>query len=76
MRRIGATWAYAIHTTDLLAKNSTKDREINEMSLKDLLVVVTKDTDFFYSTFASRTALETFARKDGQYVPEKPLFTI
>lgn len=39
----------AVHTLDLPAKNITKDRVINQISLAEQRVVVSKDTDFFYS---------------------------
>ncbi len=35
-----------IHTLDLPAANRTTDAEINELSARDLRVVITKDTDF------------------------------
>ena len=39
----------ATHTLDLPAKNTTKDRVINQLSFDEQRVVVSKDTDFFYS---------------------------
>ena len=39
----------ALHTLDLPAKNATKDSVINQTSLAEQRVVVSKDTDFFYS---------------------------
>lgn len=39
----------ALHTGSLPAKNKTRDGEINELSLRDERVVITKDTDFFYT---------------------------
>ena len=39
----------AVHTLDLAAKNETKDQIINQVSLDDQRVVISKDTDFFYS---------------------------
>ena len=39
----------ATHTLDLPAKNATKDRVINQLSFDEQRVVVSKDTDFFYS---------------------------
>ena len=35
-----------IHTLDLPDANRTTDAEINELSARDLRVVITKDTDF------------------------------
>jgi predicted nuclease of predicted toxin-antitoxin system len=39
----------AIHTSQLSAGNATTDEVINELSLRDQRVVVTKDTDFYHS---------------------------
>jgi len=39
----------AVHTSDLPAKNATKDWAINQISLDDQRVVISKDMDFFYS---------------------------
>jgi predicted nuclease of predicted toxin-antitoxin system len=39
----------ALHTTDLSHGNATSDDEINRISVSDQRIVVTKDTDFFYS---------------------------
>ena len=39
----------ATHTLDLPAGNTTKDRAINQLSFDEQRVVVSKDTDFFYS---------------------------
>jgi predicted nuclease of predicted toxin-antitoxin system len=39
----------AVHTFDLPAKNATADRVINQLSLDEQRVVISKDTDFFYS---------------------------
>ena len=38
-----------LHTLDLPAGNATKDRDINQLSADDQRIVVSKDTDFFYS---------------------------
>ena len=52
-RRLCAVFAThghdATHTLDLPSGNSTGDREINQLSLDGQSVVVSKDTDFFYS---------------------------
>lgn len=37
----------AIHTLDLPLKNATDDLDINELSLKEKRIVITKDSDFF-----------------------------
>ena len=39
----------ALHTLDLPEGNATKDTEINQLSLEELRVVVTKDADFTQS---------------------------
>ncbi len=39
----------ALHTRDLAEGNATRDRRINERSLDERRVVITKDADFFYS---------------------------
>jgi predicted nuclease of predicted toxin-antitoxin system len=39
----------AVHTLDLPAQNTTKDRGINQISLADQRVVISNDTDFSYS---------------------------
>ena len=39
----------ALHTPGLPAQNRTPDRVINELSVTDQRVVITKDTDFHYS---------------------------
>ena len=39
----------AIHTLDLPDRNSSRDSLLNEVSVVEERVVVTKDTDFYYS---------------------------
>jgi predicted nuclease of predicted toxin-antitoxin system len=39
----------ARHTRDLTAQNRTPDEVLNELSLKELRVAVTKDSDFYHS---------------------------
>ncbi len=39
----------AVHTLDLPARNATPDGVINQISVDEQRVVVSKDTDFFYS---------------------------
>ena len=39
----------ALHTADLPAGNATKDGAINRISFDEQRVVISKDTDFFYS---------------------------
>ncbi len=44
----------ALHTSQLAAQNRTTDRAINELSLREQRVVVTKDSDFFHSHLLRR----------------------
>lgn len=44
----------AIHTLDLPNGNRTTDRSINELSVKDQYIVVTKDSDFVESFLLRR----------------------
>jgi predicted nuclease of predicted toxin-antitoxin system len=39
----------AVHTSQLPAQNRTTDRVINEFSAREQRVVISKDTDFYYS---------------------------
>ena len=39
----------AIHTRQLPAQNRTPDQVINDLSVRDQRVVISKDTDFYYS---------------------------
>jgi len=39
----------AFHTSQLPAQNKTSDQVINELSVTDTRVVISKDTDFYYS---------------------------
>jgi predicted nuclease of predicted toxin-antitoxin system len=39
----------ANHTLDLPAKNATKDTILNQISVEEQRVVISKDSDFFYS---------------------------
>jgi predicted nuclease of predicted toxin-antitoxin system len=39
----------AIHTLDLPDRNASRDGLLNEVSATEMRVVVTKDTDFYYS---------------------------
>jgi len=39
----------AVHTLDLPTGNATSDEAINQVSLDDRRVVISKDTDFFFS---------------------------
>jgi len=39
----------AVHTRELPTQNRTTDQVINDLSLKQQRVVISKDTDFYYS---------------------------
>jgi predicted nuclease of predicted toxin-antitoxin system len=39
----------AIHTLDMPDQNASRDGLLNEVSMAEMRVVVTKDTDFYYS---------------------------
>lgn len=39
----------SVHTLDLAARNTTKDRVINQVSFDERRIVISKDADFFYS---------------------------
>ena len=39
----------AIHTLDLPEQNASRDGVLNEIPMAEMHVVVTKDTDFYYS---------------------------
>jgi predicted nuclease of predicted toxin-antitoxin system len=39
----------AVHTSQLTAQNRTPDEAVNELSLKEQRVVITKDSDFYHS---------------------------
>jgi predicted nuclease of predicted toxin-antitoxin system len=39
----------AIHTQQLPDQNRTTDQSINDLSVRELRVVISKDTDFYYS---------------------------
>lgn len=43
-----------IHTSDLAEGNRTKDHIINRLSIKEQRIVITKDTDFYYSYLSAK----------------------
>lgn len=43
-----------VHTSELEARNRTKDRNINTLSVLEDRILITKDTDFYYSYVAAR----------------------
>ena len=48
-RLLQAAGHEAIHTSELPNQNRTADQVINELSINDQRVVISKDTDFYYS---------------------------
>ena len=44
----------ALHTSQLPAQNRTTDQVINDLSQREEQVVISKDTDFYYSHVLSR----------------------
>jgi predicted nuclease of predicted toxin-antitoxin system len=42
------------HTKDLYLGNKTTDSDINSISIKEKRILITKDSDFYYSYIASR----------------------
>jgi predicted nuclease of predicted toxin-antitoxin system len=55
----------AIHTSDLPDGNRTPDQVINALSLADERVVITKDTDFYYSHLLHRGPFKLLLVKTG-----------
>lgn len=43
-----------MHTSELEAGNRTKDKSINTLSIAEDRILVTKDSDFYYSYIAAR----------------------
>jgi len=43
-----------VHTRSLKSGNKTKDKSINILSVNEKRIVITKDTDFYYSYIASK----------------------
>jgi len=54
----------AIHTLDLPNQNASRDGILNEVSMTESRVVVTKDTDFYHSHFAAWPTLEARLGQD------------
>ena len=44
----------AIHTLEMPNRNATDDKEINELSIKEKRIVISKDSDFYDSYTANR----------------------
>jgi len=54
-----------IHTSNLKRGNQSRDSSINEVSIKEKRVVITKDTDFYYSYIASQKPYKLILVKLG-----------
>lgn len=39
----------AVHTQELPLQNATSDKAINDLSIRESRIVISKDTDFYYS---------------------------
>jgi predicted nuclease of predicted toxin-antitoxin system len=48
-RVLGQRGHDAVHTSELPAGNATNDRAINQASIDDRRIVISKDADFFFS---------------------------
>jgi predicted nuclease of predicted toxin-antitoxin system len=55
----------AVHTSQLPAQNRTTDGAINELSVMDQLVVISKDTDFYYSHLLHRQPYKLLLVRTG-----------
>jgi hypothetical protein len=58
----------AMHTLDLPAKNATKDRVVNQISLDDRRVVNLKGHRLFLFAFATTPSLEAGFGQDGEHL--------
>lgn len=74
-----------IHTLDLPDRNRTTDEEINELSIRDGRVVITKDTDFVnsfllldrpYKLLLITTGNIANADLEALFVAEIPVITV
>ena len=45
----------AIHTSELINQNLSTDEEINLISMQEQRILITKDSDFYYSYLLKRT---------------------
>lgn len=43
-----------IHTSSLIDGNKTRDKSINALSIEENRIVITKDTDFYFSYLAAK----------------------
>ena len=54
-----------LHTRELLAQNATSDAAINELSVKEERIVISKDTDFYYSHLLHRKPFKLVLVRTG-----------
>ena len=54
-----------IHTLDLESGNYTPDKLINQISIKEKRIVITKDSDFFYSLLVKKEPYKLILVKLG-----------
>lgn len=54
-----------IHVSQLEAGNLTSDKTINEISITENRIVITKDTDFYYSYLANKAPFKLILVKLG-----------
>lgn len=54
-----------IHTLDLALGNHTPDKSINQISIKEKRIVITKDSDFFYSLMLKKEPFKLILVKLG-----------
>lgn len=64
-----------IHTLDLPNKNATSDLEINEISIKENRIVISKDADFYNSYFRKLEPHKLIYLKTGN-IPNKHLLLL
>lgn len=57
----------AVHTFNLPSQNATKDRVINQISIDDQRVVISKDTNFFYSHLLQDRPWKPLSVKTGEH---------
>lgn len=67
----------AIHTSELAHKNQTPDGLINTLSVREQRVVISKDSDFYYSHLLSRRPWKLLLVRTGNISTRelKTLFT-
>jgi len=65
----------AIHTLDLPNKNRTKDSEINQISLEQKRVLISKDLDFIESLLVSNKPYKLIYLTTGN-IPNKQLLEL